>query len=173
MNRGTGDLRGQVRPSRRAVASRLLHSIGAKPGRWKEISGAAEGAQGEPRSVAERESCSGTGSRAAEVGRSHEGPLCLPEENHSAHPRGERQQRRDRVYSQLLHSPAESPERAVDPLSRRESRITVSISGALCCARDSLFERVKLYRTRRRRSTALEAVESNEGGRRRWRSISR
>ena len=73
-------------------------------------------------------------------------PYAVPDEDHSAHSRGERQQRRARVYGQLIHSPAESPERAVDPLSRRESRITVSISRALCCTRDSLPERVTRYR---------------------------
>src|SRR5260370_8028964 len=76
---------------------------------------------------------------------SDERSLRLPEEDHLVHSRGERQPRRDRLYGELFHPPAESPECSVDPLSGRESRITVSISGALCSTRNSLFERVTLY----------------------------
>src|SRR5439155_3688924 len=105
--RGPGDLWSQVRSCRRAVASCLLCSIKAEPGTRKEISRTAESAQGEPRSFAERKGRSGTGSCTSEVGCSDERFLWLPEEHHSAHPRAKRQQRRDYLYGELVHPPAE------------------------------------------------------------------
>ncbi len=58
------------------------------------------------------------GTGATEVGRSGERSLRLPQEDHSAHARRERQQRRDRLHGEFFHSPAESTECAAHSVPR-------------------------------------------------------
>jgi pimeloyl-ACP methyl ester carboxylesterase len=70
--------------------------------------------------------------RIAEMGRSGERSLCLPEEDRSAHARGERQQRRDRLYGELFHPPAKPAERAAHSVPRQQSWCAVPIPRAVC-----------------------------------------
>src|ERR1700736_6760808 len=88
--------------------------------------------KGEPRSVAKRKGRSGTASCAAEMGRASERSLCLPEEDHSADARGERQQRRARLYGELFHPPAKPARRAAHSVPRQQSWCAVPIPRAVC-----------------------------------------
>jgi pimeloyl-ACP methyl ester carboxylesterase len=55
----------------------------------------------------------------------------LPKD-HSAHARGERQQRRDHLYGEFFHPPAEPTECAAHSLPRRQSWCAVPIPRAVC-----------------------------------------
>src|SRR3979411_2849794 len=67
-----------------------------------------------------------------EMGRPRERSLCLPEEDHSADARGQRQQRRARLYGELFHPPAKPTGRAAHSVSRQQSWCAVPIPGAVC-----------------------------------------
>src|SRR6267154_5143165 len=68
--------------------------------------------------------------------------LSVFETNRSADARGQLQHRCDHLHDQFIHPAAKHPQRPVDSVPRRQSRLAISVSGALCAPRFHVLVRV-------------------------------
>src|SRR5439155_478179 len=100
-------------------------------------------------------------SLGGQVGRPARKPLRLSEGDPSTDAGHQRPQRRDRLHDQLVHPPAEHPQRPADPLPGRQSRLAVPVPGTVCPARlDVPVRRRRVSTSRFRMNPSIKELHS-------------